>query len=54
MRTLSTKGLFGTGDVRKVYAANYVESSDVQGPPEDDATPHSTGPIRYRMKKTVC
>ena len=54
MRTLSTKVLFGTGDVRKkVYPANCVESSDVQGPPEEDATPHII-PIRYRMKKTMC
>ena len=54
MRTLSTKVLFGMGDVRKkAYPANCVESSDIQGPPEEDATPHII-PIRYRMKKTMC
>ena len=54
MRTLSTKMLFGMGDVRKkVCPANYVESSDFQGLPWRIMPLHIV-PIRYRMKKTMC
>eukprot|EP00435_Cladocopium_sp_Y103_P023238 s1363_g5.t1 len=43
MRTLSTKVLFGSGDVKKkIYSTNYVDSHEESHANDDDAVPHST------------
>ena len=43
MRTLSTRVLFGSGEVKKkVYPANYVDASDDHAHNDDETVPHST------------